>query len=432
VIPPAGTRGASAALPLAYLVTAAAAFVTAAVALPLLAPALAGHYYHPSVLALTHTITLGWITMTILGASYQLIPVLLERPIASPRLAAWQLVVYAIGVIGVVGHFALAEWRGFAWSAALVLVAALTHVVHAGGSVRSARPSFTRTMMLLALAGFALTAAFGGLLGLTKVWRPLPTSLFPTLHAHVQLALLGWVLPTVLAVASRVYPMFLLASEPTGLAPRAQLAGIAVGVPLTVGGLLAESTIATTLGALFGAAAVAAHLATILTMVRTGKRPRLDYGLRFVLAGAAHLAPAAVLGVALAAGVSSGPRAALAYGVLALGGWASLTIVGMMLKIVPFLVWYRVYGPRAGRGSVPTLAQLSWSGGEAVAFATLTPGMAVLALAAALGDVTLLRLAGTLVALGAVAFGVTLARVLSHLMPARANGRGAALGIRVA
>ena len=36
------------------------------------------------------------------------------------------------------------------------------------------------------------------------------------------------------------------------------------------------------------------------------------------------------------------------YGVLALGPWASLTIVGMLLKIVAFLVWYRVYGPRAG------------------------------------------------------------------------------------
>ena len=78
-------------LPLAYLGAAAAAFVAATAALPWLAPELSGHYYHPRVLALTHAVTLGWITMSILGASYQLIPIVLERPLWSERLARWQL-----------------------------------------------------------------------------------------------------------------------------------------------------------------------------------------------------------------------------------------------------------------------------------------------------------------------------------------------------
>jgi hypothetical protein len=104
----------------------------------------------------------------------------------------------------------------------------------------------------------------------------------------------------------------------------------------------------------------------------------------------------------------------------------------MMLKIVPFLVWYRVYGPRAGRERVPTLAQISWRRGEVLAFALLVPGMGALTLAASLGDVTALRVAGTGVALGALVFAVTLARVLSHLVPARASDRDAAFGIRVA
>ena len=44
-------------------------------------PALAGHYYHPRLLALTHAVTLGWITLAIMGASYQLVPVVFERPL---------------------------------------------------------------------------------------------------------------------------------------------------------------------------------------------------------------------------------------------------------------------------------------------------------------------------------------------------------------
>ena len=68
-------RGPSPLLPLAFMSLAAAAFVLAALGVPWLATELTGHYYHPRVLALVHTVTLGWITLTIFGASYQLIPV---------------------------------------------------------------------------------------------------------------------------------------------------------------------------------------------------------------------------------------------------------------------------------------------------------------------------------------------------------------------
>ena len=295
-------------------------------------------------------------------------------------------------------------------------LATLVHAAHAGISLARARASFTRSMMALALGGLALTALFGTVLGVDKVWHILPGALFPTLHAHVHLALLGWVLPTVLAVAARVYPMFLLAPETGVASARVQLAGVAAGGPLVVIGLLLETPAAVVVGALLAATAVTAHVAWIGTMVRARKRPRLDWGLAFALAGAVFLAAATALGMALATGLVAGPRAALAYGVLALGGWASLTIVGMLLKIVPFLVWYRVYGPRAGRAPVPTLAQLSWRTGEAAAFARLVPGVAARAVTVALGDVIGLRIAGVALALGAIAFASVLAGVLRHLV----------------
>jgi hypothetical protein len=396
--------------------------------LPWIAPALAAHYYHPHVLALTHTVTLDWITLAIMGASFQLLPVLLERAVPSARLARWQLPALVIGVIGVVGHFAIGEWKGFVWSAALLTVGALAHAANAGGAVLRARGSFTARMMAVSLAGLALTALFGTLLGADRVWRVLPEGLFPRLHAHAHLALLGWVLPVVMGVAARVYPMFLLAPEPGPASARAQALGLLAGTPLVVAGLLAETPWLVVAGTVSVATAIAAHLAAVAAMLRGRKRPVIDWPLRFVLAGASALALATGLGLALALGLASGPRAALAYGVLALGGWASLTIVGMLLKIVPFLVWFRVYGPRAGREPVPMLADLSCARGEAVAFVLLTVGVATLALAIAAGDVAAIRVAAVVVAGGALVFGVALARVLRHLVPARRAAAETALG----
>jgi cbb3-type cytochrome oxidase subunit 1 len=85
-------------VPLTYLVCAAVAFLAAAQGVAWLAPEPAGHYYHPRVLALTHTVTLGWVTLAIMGASYQLIPIVLEREIWSERLARWQLAVLVVAV----------------------------------------------------------------------------------------------------------------------------------------------------------------------------------------------------------------------------------------------------------------------------------------------------------------------------------------------
>jgi hypothetical protein len=417
MMPRAPGRGVSPMLPLSYLVTATAAFVVAALALPWLAPALAGHYYQPRVLALTHAVTLGWITMTIMGAAYQIVPIVLGRPIWSERLARWQLAVMAVGIVGLVAHFFVGEWSGLLWAAGLVTLGVSLHLVNAVLSVRGlAAWTFTARLVAVAHVGLGLTAFYGTVLGLDKVVRVLPGDLFANLHAHVHLALLGWVLPMVIGVAARVYPMFLLAREPAGWPGRVQLWGLALGVPAVVVGILGSRALLT-VGALAVTAAILAHVVWVYGMVRGRRRPVLDWGLRFVLTGAVALVPATGLGLALTLDVLAGPRVALVYATLALGAWASLTIAGMMLKIVPFLVWYRVYGPRAGREPVPSLPDLGWPAGERLAWALLTVGFAALAGALALGEPMWIRAGGLLVALGALAFAGALARVLHHLMP---------------
>jgi hypothetical protein len=185
-------------------------------------------------------------------------------------------------------------------------------------------------------------------------------------------------------------------------------------VPALTAGLLAAPPLVLP-GAAVAALALGAHAAAVAGMVRRRRRPRLDWGLALALTGTACLLPAGSLGLGLAAGWLQGPRPALAYAVLALGGWVSLTIAGMLLKIVPFLTWHRSYARLAGRRPVPVLAELSWPAAEAVAYVGLSLGVATLAAAVAAGSVVGIRAATMLIALGALALGLALARVLSHL-----------------
>ena len=414
---PRGGRGPSPLLPLSYLTPAAAAFVLAALGVPWLSADLAGHWYHPRLLALTHTVTLGWISLTIMGASYQLIPIVLQRPIWSERIARWQLAALVLGIVGMVAHFYIAQWHGLVWGAGLVLLGSAAHVVNVARTLVGLRPwTFTARLMAAALAGFAITSLFGLALGIEHVHAFLGGDFYGRLAAHIHLALLGWVLPMVVGVAAHVYPMFFLAPDTGGRLRSVQICGFGVGVPLVVVGLLVDGRLAA-MGALVAAGGVTAHIAWVVQIVRARRRPTLDWGLRFVLAGTAFLAPASALGLALVFDWLRGPRWALAYAVVAIGGWASLTIVGMMLKIVPFLVWYRAYASVVGRGHVPMLAELSWPAAEAVAFVGLIIGTVMLAAAVAIGVPALIREAGIVLAVGAGGFAAGLARVLHHLVP---------------
>jgi hypothetical protein len=360
-------------------------------------------------------VALGWITMAIMGASYQVIPIVLERPIWSERLARWQFLLMVGGTTGVVAHFYLGQWAGLLWAAGLVSLGVLAHVGNVGLSLAGLpRWTFTARLVAFGAGGLGLTALAGLGLAVLRLWPLLGGDRLALVHAHFHLALLGWVVPMVLGVAARLYPMFLLAREPEGWPGCLQLGGLTLAVPAVVAGLVAVPALVVP-GALAVAAAVAGHLAWVVGMLRGRKRPALDWGLRLVLAGTVALALATAVGLALAAGLLGGPRAALPYAVLGLGGWVSLTIAGMMLKIVPFLVWQRAYAPRVGRAPVPTLAQLSWPAGEALAATLLASGLSGLAGAVAFGDATWIRLAGSAVALGSLAFAATLARVLRHL-----------------
>lgn len=404
-------------LPLAYLLTAALAFVLAAVGVPLLAADLARHYYNPHVVALAHTITLGWITLALMGATYQLVPVILERPVWSVRLAWCQYALMVAGIVGMVGHFYIAQWAGLVWSASLVAVAVVLHIVHVGLTLRGLRAwTFTARLLVLALAGLGLTVAFGVVLGLDRTLKFLPTPFFPTIYAHLHLALLGWVAPMVVGVGARIYPTFLVGRDVSPNVERIELFGLALGFPAIVVGLLVAPVLVAP-GTLVVATTLAAHAWCVLTMVRTRARPSLDWGLRFVLTGVAFLMPAAIIGLGFGLGLLGGPRLGAAYAVLALGGWVSLTIAGMLLKMVTFIVRSRLSVSRAAPGAVPGAGPLGWPAAEATTWMLLTFGVAALAVAVALGEPLVVRVAGVAIAAGALAFAATLARMLHHLVP---------------
>ena len=74
-------------LPFRYFVASLGFLALFGLLLPFNPGLFLGSFRTPGLLALVHILTLGWITTTILGAAFQLVPVALQVGLHSERLA---------------------------------------------------------------------------------------------------------------------------------------------------------------------------------------------------------------------------------------------------------------------------------------------------------------------------------------------------------
>ncbi len=87
-----------------------------------------GAYIHPHVLAFVHTLVLGWVTLTIFGATYQLGAAVLRAPEPNRVLLRLQLAVHLAGVIGLVLAFRAWNLDWLRWAPALILLSVGAHI----------------------------------------------------------------------------------------------------------------------------------------------------------------------------------------------------------------------------------------------------------------------------------------------------------------
>jgi hypothetical protein len=113
----------------------------------------------PDGVFLLHLAVLGWLTPVMMGADYQLIPVVLHRPLVVPALAAPIFWVYAVGVTVFLAGWALGRVDWIAPGGVLAGAALLGFCVHAGAALRRLRgPSATAVGLCGGLACLAAVA----------------------------------------------------------------------------------------------------------------------------------------------------------------------------------------------------------------------------------------------------------------------------------
>jgi hypothetical protein len=413
---PAGALAATGALllPGEHFAAAICFLFAGAIGLVVVAPDVAaGLYTSPRVAAVTHLFTLGWLTTTIFGALYQLLPVALGAPVRSTRLGHVAFAAYVPGVTLLVTGIATGRLAMHHTGIGLVGAGILLVVGNVGASLPAARArDVTWSAVAIALTALASTLALGVVL-LHDIHAPfLAEARLRVLAAHVHVALVGWALVMIVGMSHRLLPMFLLAHRADTRWTRRALALLGAGVALFAVGAGRGIGPVAWAGAALLEGGVVCFLVQARAFFGARLRPRLDVGLRFAATGLVFLAVSALLGpLALLAGAEH-PRLGTAYVLVGLLGAIVLFVVGFFYKIVPFLAWIARFRGRMGKEKVPTVAELYSARVATAQLVVMTAGVTVLGAGTLAGHAHCVRAGAVLFGTGVVLFLIQIVRVV--------------------
>jgi hypothetical protein len=344
-------------VPLLFFFTAPLALVAAGLLLTTQGWPMLASRSLPGTAAATHLGTLGFLTMVMFGALYQMIPVVAGVPVPAIRLGHLVHVFFTVGLgllfQGVTKVRPALLWM--AWGA--LLVATLLFVIPAALALARA-PTRTDTVhgMRLSLLGLMAAAGLGLWLVASYALDSGSSARVWLMPIHVTFGLVLWVGGLLVSVSWTILPMFYLVP---GLYPEVTrrtlwaLALTGITVPVMIGFDLPGWELAAAPGVV---AIWFVHPLAAFIVLAQRKRGRPDPSLWFWRAGLV-LAPL-VLIAAIAAVWFSDPRLPVLFGWLAIWGWAGILVHGMLTRILPFLVWFHRFAALAGRVAIPPMRRL--------------------------------------------------------------------------
>ncbi len=326
------------------------------------------------VLVGVHLTTIGFLTILMLGALSQFIPVLTETELASQTLSGITLFCVASGLTGMIlGFLSLPTIPGgilgsIPWllptGGALVVTGVIVALVNIGITLRRAWPwQLPAWLAATGLLFLAVTVSVGLMLALSLSF---PATYSPTqlmviagrgLASHVIGGVLGWLTLTAMGVTYKLLAMFTLSDENRGIWGWIAYISTASGIATAWLARWLDRALLTHIGWAFILVGLAIYLVDMRLLYSQRKRKHLELNAKF------GVVPLGFLGIIIIAAVFVHPATSLsrldiALTFFGLYGWLGGLAVTQLYKIVPFLTWLHVFGRRLGKGPSPRVQDL--------------------------------------------------------------------------
>ncbi len=405
---------------LPFYMYAAVAFLFSCLLLLLSGDSFQLHYFNPGTLAVTHLMALGWGTMIILGASHQLVPVLIEGKLYSNTLAWLSFIFAAVGIPLLVYGFYIFDMGWPAQAGAIAInLGIISYMANLAISMaRSTKKGVYSAFILTAIIWLLLTTLAGMLLVFNFTHAILSSNSLTYLPLHAHMGIAGWFLLLVIGVGARLIPMFLISKYTNEKILWTIFGSINLGLLLfIVSALCVHHHIPSIIPALLIAAGIFLFGWYCRMAYRERIRRQVDDPMKISLLSVAMIALPLFFVVALIALVSvsgSSNELVLLYGFCIFFGWITAIILGMTFKTLPFIVWNKVYHLRSGKGKTPDPKDL-FSGTQFKWMAvSYLAGFIVFALGLFLQQILILKAGAGLLVVAAFLYNLNIYKTIRH------------------
>lgn len=304
---------------------------------------------------------LGWGTMIILGASHQLVPVIVEGILFSEKLAIGSFILAAGGIpLLVYGFYTFNMGLPAQSGGILVVSAVIIYFVNLSLSISNSKHENVHMFFVLTAAGWLLLTTLLGLalvINFTMPFLKADSLHYLSLHAH--LGIIGWLLLLVVGVGSRLIPMFLI-SKYANVKLLWMIYGLINGGLITYCLLFCFSSPVyfAVLPALLILTAIFCFIYYCIQSFKQRIRKSVDNQMKISLVSVLMIAIPILLVlftiIVLNTLMDEMTKIVLEYGYLIFFGWMTAIILGMTFKTLPFIVWNKVYHQRSAHEKTPS------------------------------------------------------------------------------
>ena len=173
-------------------------------------------WYSHARLVHLHLNLLGFVTLTIVGTTHNLFPTILQNRLYSPRLALTVFYLLPISIAILIGGFSTSSLKVEILAGILLTLGAGLYAFNLFATWRTSGHAGNAASDHLLIATFFLVLAMGMgvLVGVNSLWD-VPVFPFGTLHlvAYTHMALIGFVLQTIMGALSHLVPITLAVSR---------------------------------------------------------------------------------------------------------------------------------------------------------------------------------------------------------------------------
>lgn len=322
-------------------------------------------YFNTKLIAITHIAVLGWASMIVFGALYQLVPVVFETALFSEKLAKITFWFSCFSVLFLsysfwVGSYVeLLPYASVCMFFSLLLFVVNIGLTYSNAGLKNIKSTFVITSVLWLL----ITELIGTIIALNFKFNFLTEIHLHYLKIHATVGLIGWFVLLIIGVGSTLIPMFLISHE-------LKEKKLTFAYYLINGGLiiailnwfLFQNSIVDYLIPTLIIAGILFFISFIYDSYKKRLRKKLDVGMQYsMLAIAAVFMPFVLIGFIVlntAIEVEFLYRIVTFYGFSIIFGLITTLILGQTYKTLPFIVWLNKYQKLVGKTKTPLPREL--------------------------------------------------------------------------